>query len=81
MNNFFSSVVEILGIPEDNGTICNTGDITDPIKKAICKYRNHPSIIRIKDVHQSTNSFSFKHVNIKEIENLILDLDAKKGNT
>ena len=79
MNNFFSSVVEILGIPEDNGTICNTGDITDPVKKAICKYRNHPSVIRIKDVHKSTNSFSFKHINIKEIENLILDLNVKKA--
>ena len=79
MNNFFSNVVEILEIPEDNGTISKTEDITDPIEKAICKYRKHPSVIRIKDAHKNANSFSLKHTNITRVRDLILDLNVKKA--
>ena len=79
MNKFFSNVVKILDIPEDNGTTSNTGDISDPIEKAVCKYRNHPSVIRIKGAHNNDISFSFKHTNITTVKNLILELNVKKA--
>ena len=58
LNNFFSNIVKNPEIPQYNqvDTICQ--NIKDPVIKAIIKYRNHPSIIAIKE--RCTNlKFSF----------------------
>ena len=48
-NIFFSSIVKNLDIehiPDDESNLPN---VEDPILKAIAKYENHPSILRIKN--------------------------------
>ena len=49
LNNFFSNIVKNPEIPQYNqvDTICQ--NIKDPVIKAVIKYRNHPSIIAIKE--------------------------------
>ena len=45
---FFIEIVPNLGTKGDERYLCNTGDISDPIREAIQKYKNHPSISIIK---------------------------------
>ena len=51
-----------------------SGNISDPILKAIVKYRTHPSTKAIKGVSNSSDFFSFdivdKEKSLKEISNL-----------
>ena len=60
-NNFFSNAVNKLGIehvPDDESNLSN---IDDPILKAIAKYENHPSILRIKNyMKEKELNFSFE---------------------
>ena len=55
-NNFFSSIVKkklgIEHVPDDKSNLPN---VEDPILKAIAKYKNHPSILRIKNYMKGKN--------------------------
>ena len=73
LNNFFSNIVTNLKIPEYENLNLNSENVKDPVFKAILKYKNHPSIIAIKE--KSKNSkFTFHKVDnekvIKEIKRL-----------
>ena len=47
--------------------------------KAILKYRNHPSIIAIRDKYKISECFKFTEVDQKEIEKEIKKLDVNKA--
>ena len=49
LNNFFPNIIKNLEIPlySQVDPICQ--NMKDPVIKAIIKYRNHPSIIAIKE--------------------------------
>ena len=47
-NKFFSNVVKKLKIEKDDSLLNDVMEETDPILMAIKKYKNHPSILRIK---------------------------------
>ena len=48
LNEFFSNVVTKLNIPQFNQIKRTSENISDPVIKAIVKYRAHPSVIAIK---------------------------------
>ena len=48
LNEFFSKVVTRLNIPQFNQIKRTSENISDPVVKAIVKYRAHPSVIAIK---------------------------------
>ena len=48
LNNFFSNMVKKLDIPKFNSNNSVTGNIKDPVFKAILKYKNHPRILAIQ---------------------------------
>ena len=48
LNEFFSKVVTRLNIPQFNQIKRTSENISDPVIKAIVKYRAHPSVIAIK---------------------------------
>ena len=79
-NNFFSNIVNKLGIehvPDDESNLSN---IDDPILKAIAKYENHPSILRIKNYMKKKDlNFSFEFVDKPKISKEINKLDGKKA--
>ena len=57
----------------------NTDNENDPIEKAIAKYKNHPSLISVKNfMENSDSSFSFEHVPKDKITKTIKMLDPKK---
>ena len=49
LNEFFSNIVKNLKIPEYENLNRNFQKVKDPVLKAILKYKNHPSIIAIKE--------------------------------
>ena len=49
LNEFFSNIVKNLKIPEYENLNCNIQKVKDPVLKATLKYKNHPSIIAIKE--------------------------------
>ena len=78
-NIFFSIIVNKLGI-EHVPDIPNLSNIDDPILKAIAKYENHPSILRIKNYMKEKDlNFSFEFVDKPKISKEINKLDGKKA--
>ena len=79
-NNFFSNIVNKLGIehvPDDESNLSN---IDDPILKAIAKYENHPSILKIKNYMKKKDlNFSFEFVDKPKYCKEINKLDGKKA--
>ena len=52
---------------------------TDPVRHAILRYEDHPSIIKIKDMAGDANYFCFKHVSMFDIQTDILLLTESKA--
>ena len=82
LNEFFSNIVKNLKIPEYENLNRNFQKVKDPVLKAILKYKNHPSIIAIKE--KSKNSkFTFHEVDneriIKEIKSLNKNKASQKS--
>ena len=82
LNKFFKNAVSTLNI-KDNRFITNRSSdgITDPIDKAIDKYKFHPSILLIRKHLKNHDVFSFKTVEIGDIEKEINDINPKKATT
>ena len=70
MKIFFKDAVLTLGIKENSYiTNHNIPYITDPIEKAIEKYKFHPSILLIKEKTKcKANSFDFVPVTVNDVE-------------
>ena len=79
-NNFFSNIVNKLGIEDVPADESNLSNIDDPISKAIAKYENHPSILRIKNhMNEKDLNFSFEFVDKPKISKEINQLNGKKA--
>ena len=67
-NKFFSNIVNKLGMEDVPADESNLSNIDDPISKAIAKYENHPSILRIKNYMKEKDfNFSFEFVDNPKI--------------
>ena len=52
---------------------------TDPVLKAIKKYKNHPSILQIKSSFKYPKVFSFKYFNVEDVKREIINISSKKA--
>ena len=77
-NNFFSNIVKNLKIPAYKNLNTNIENVKDPVFRAILKYKNHPSIIAIKEKSKN-QKFSFHEVNNEKIERGIMRLNKNKA--
>ena len=59
----------------------SSNDISDPIDKAIDKYKFHPSILLIRKHLKNHDVFSFKTVEIGDIEKEINNINPKTATT
>ena len=59
MNEFFVTVTDFLGINENFKDESTTDGITYPVQKAIKRFSNHPSILKIKGYYQNAGPFAF----------------------
>ena len=78
MNTFFSNIAINLNVPECHKYEGISSNISDPILKAIGKYRNYPSKKAIKRVTNSNDLFSFDIVESEKIVKEISGLDHTK---
>ena len=77
-NNYFSDVIEDLDIDRTLHIDCMVYS-DDPIEKAIQKYRNHLSILKIIEVGYSENVFSFEPISELDIHSVISNIDSSKA--
>ena len=76
-NNFFSNIVNKLGIEDVLADESNLSNIDDPISKAIAKYE---SVLRIKNYMKEKDlNFSFEFVDKPKIYKEINQLNGKKA--
>ena len=79
-NQFFVNVVPNLNIPEFTGSDnLHEHVIGDSVQSVLYKYRNHPSIIKIKERPESSEKFVFSFVSENEIGKLLRNLNARKS--
>ena len=80
MNDYFVNITQTLGIPEfEKEELPINIEFIDPIEEIICSYRKHPSIIKINNIIKFAERFSFNSVDQMQIENEIVQLNAKKA--
>ena len=81
MNDCFTDITENLNIPK---YIPNESEKILPPESSIAHiieyYKNHPSILRIRQHRQETASFSFKRLNATVIKDEIYLLKFKQRN-
>ena len=83
LNNFFKSAVKSLDIDIDRNLLNNyiSNDINNPIDMIIKRYASHPSILKINEFINLTESFDFKEVDLIGINQEIRKLNPKKSTT
>ncbi len=77
-NNYFGNITKNLSIkrwPEPNDICIADDDVTKSLKK----YRNHPSIIKIKQRLNSGATFEFKHIMPEDVKQKIQLLSSSKS--
>ena len=57
LNSFFSNPVKNLKIPEFSNSNSLAENVPDPIFKAILKYKNHPTMIAIKNARNGPDFY------------------------
>ena len=79
MNGFFSNVVNLLDIPENNDIVKNSDNIKDSVAKAIRKYSIHPIIIKMNEMKTKSIILNICHTSVEHIREIICDLDVNKA--
>ena len=67
-NNYYSNAVKSLNLQCDSEHLSDVSDETDPIERAIKKFKNHSSIININQNIPKTTNFEFSQVDIDLIK-------------
>ena len=78
LNKFFSNAVKNLKIPEYQEADPLANNISHLIFRAMMKFRNHPSVIAIKNLN-SGSRFDFCRVNVQDVEKEIRRLSTRKA--
>ena len=79
LNNFFSTIIQNLKIPQYKEQDPISASISDPVMRSIVKYRAHPNIIAIKENFNSSTTFNFLFVDKEDILKEIKHLNANKA--
>ena len=79
LSNFFGDVIKNLMIPKYSEYDPSIDRVENRTIRAILKYRNHPSILAIRERKNAQINFCFKEVPIEEIQKEILNLNNKKA--
>ena len=79
-NDYFSNVVKNLNIQGFDTEYCYNPEL-DKISNLIEKFKNHPSIQKIKENTKIEIKFNFENVTVPIVEKLISSLDKRKPTT
>ena len=78
-SNFFSNAVKNLNIEGSKDLLMETVSEHDPINRAIQKYEEHPSILKIKEKIDGSDVFSFHPTDLESVIREILLLNTSKA--
>ena len=78
-SDFFANSVQELKISFNPDLISDDCNSDDAIMKACFKFEKHPSIMKIRDIHSSSPSFSFKCISLEDMNKEIKSLDVSKA--
>ena len=78
LNIFFSNAVKNLKIPRFSNTNPLAERLNNPTLKAILKYKNHPSIVAIRNANNNSH-FHFSEVSVEEVDKEIRELSPRKS--
>ena len=78
LNLFFSNAVKSLKILRFSNTNPLAERLSDPTHKAILKYKNHPSIVAIRNANNNSH-FHFNEVSVEEVYKEIRKLSPRKS--
>ena len=78
-NKFFGNIIKNLIISINSDVLEDVLMMQDPIRAAIEKYKQHPSILKIEKHIRVGNYFNFKHVDNKKMVEVLKVLNAKKN--
>ena len=76
---FLATLLINLNIVENNEFANHNVNDLDPVRKAIQKYKHHPSIIKIKEVFGNQDTFSFVHCTYENMSDEIQSLNISKA--
>ena len=68
INSFFKTATKNLEATENTYIVDNRNDVTDPVNKAIDKFKNHSSILLIQAKVENDSTFSFNEASLSNIE-------------
>ena len=80
-NNYYSNAVKSLNLQCDSEHLSDVSDETDPIERAIKKFKCHPSIINVNQNIPKTTNFEFSQTDIDSIKKMIDNLDSSQNGT
>ena len=79
LNDFFSSIVTSLNLPESQNSDPWSNNIDHPTLKAIVKWRSHPTVLTITAVHEIRERFTFGPVTFADVAKEINILNSSKA--
>ena len=77
LNDFLKNATKTSNIRE-NTYLKDKSELSDPVKKAISKHRNYPSILLIKGKIRNPALFSLKETSLFDIEKELRNLNKKR---
>ena len=80
-SDHFVETVASLGIKDDIALLNNVDHLTDPVQKALVKFKDHPSIREIKKNVCIDSEFFFKKISVSTMLVELRALDGKKSGT
>jgi len=80
INHYFSHITDSLNIPEWP-TPTDVDTIEDPVAKAIIKYKDHPSILKISEHFDNSLIFTFSQINPNDVLTEVKRLDTSKSSS
>ena len=78
-NEYFANITNELGLNEKKANLSLSENIEDPIEKAVHKYKNHPSIKKIKQQWSPQTLFEFRKVTTEDVATQLRKLKSKKS--
>ena len=78
LNTFLKNATKSSNIQQNSCLTDDSNETEDPVKKAIFKYKNHPSIILIKNKITISELLAFS---VSDIEKELSNLNSRKAST
>ena len=79
LHTFFKNATKSVNIGQNSCQTDESNEIEDQVKKAIFRYKNHPSIILIKNKITVPEIFVFTEASLSDIEKELSNLNTKKS--